>query len=221
MSAVELELRVAWQQHIGTSAAACEWFDAVLGRHREPARQYHDVRHVGWVVRHVLAIAERSSIDDLAATVAAAFFHDAVYDPQRSDNEAASATLAQHALGELDWSPARARRVAELVRATEGHDVEHADRDTCVLLAADLAVLAAEPARYADYATAVRREYAHVDDAAWRSGRSAVLRSLLARPHLFAPDLELGDWEARARANIAAELASLSDGGSSESRAGP
>ena len=40
-------------------------------------------------------------------------------------------------------------------------------------------------------------------------GRSAVLRSLLDRPHLFAPGLGLHDWEQRARANIAAELATL------------
>ena len=53
------------------------------------------------------------------------------------------------------------------------HDLEGVDRDTAVLLAADLAVLAAEPSRYVEYATAVRREYAHVDDDAWRAGRAA------------------------------------------------
>ena len=82
------------------------------------------------------------------------------------------------------------RHVAEMVMATAGHDVDGVDRDTAVLLAADLAVLAAEPSRYADYATAVRREYAHVDDGGWRAGRSAVLRTLLARPRLFAAELE-------------------------------
>ncbi len=213
MSAVELELRVAWQQHVGTSPAAAEWFDAVIAHHREPARHYHDERHVGWVVRHVVAIADRAQVDDLDATVTAAFFHDAVYDPQRADNEAASARLAARALGEIGWEEPRARRVSELVLATAGHDVEGADRDARVLLAADLAVLAAEPARYSDYATAVRREYAHVDDDAWRAGRSAVLRSLLDKPRLFAAGLGLDDWEQRARANMAAELAALSGGG--------
>ena len=213
MSAVELELRVAWQRHVGSSPAAAEWFDAVLAHHREAGRQYHDERHVGWVVRHVTEIAERVPVDDLDATVAAAFFHDAVYDPQRDDNEAASARLAVRVLGDVGWDEQRVRRVSELVLATAEHDVEAADRDTRVLLAADLAVLASEPARYADYATAVRREYAHVDDAAWRAGRSAVLRRLLDRPRLFASDLGLESWESRARANMAAELASLTSGG--------
>ena len=209
MSGVELELRVAWQRHLGTSPVAGTWFDEVLGAYRAEGRHYHGVRHVGWVVRHVETIAVDHPVDDLAATVAAAFFHDAVYDPTRHDNEAESAAMAARAVGEIGWVGPVCRHVAELVLATAGHDVQGVDRDTAVLLAADLAVLAAEPSRYADYTTAVRREYAHVDDSAWRTGRSAVLRTLLDRPHLFAPELALDDWERRARANITSELASL------------
>jgi predicted metal-dependent HD superfamily phosphohydrolase len=209
MAGDELELRVAWQQHVGDSAAARHWFDSVLTRYREPGRHYHGARHVAWVVRHVLSLARAAPADDLDAVVAAAFFHDAIYDPVTDDNEAASARLARRALGEIGWEPARVDRVAAMVEATRAHDLDGAEHDTSLLLAADLAVLAAEPARYRDYATAVRREYAHVDDAGWRSGRAAVLRSLLDRPHLFARELGLDDWETRARANLTAELASL------------
>jgi predicted metal-dependent HD superfamily phosphohydrolase len=209
MSGVELELRVAWQRHLGMSAVATEWFDTVIGAYRAEGRHYHGVRHVAWVVRHVQAIASDHPVDDLDSTVAAAFFHDAVYEPTRDDNEAESAAMAERAVHDIGWTEPACRHVSELVLATAGHDVDGVDRDTAVLLAADLAVLAAEPSRYAEYATAVRREYAHVDDAGWRAGRAAVLRALLARPHLFAPDLTLIEWERRARANLTSELASL------------
>jgi len=209
VSGVELELRVAWQRHLGTSAAAAEWFDTVLGAYRAEGRHYHGVRHVAWVVRHVVAIADDHPVGDLDATVAAAFFHDAIYEPARHDNESESAAMAERAVREIGWPDGASGHVAAMVMATADHDVAGADRDTAVLLAADLAVLAAEPARYAEYATAVRREYAHVGEGAWRDGRSAVLRSLLARPHLFAPELDLGEWERRARANLTSELASL------------
>ena len=209
VSGVELELRVAWQRHLGTSEVATEWFDTVLGAYRADGRHYHGVRHVAWVVRHVESIAADHPVDDLDGTVAAAFFHDAIYEPTRHDNEAESAAMAERAVREIGWTDAACRHVAEMVMATAGHDVEGADRYTAVLLAADLAVLAAEPSRYADYATAVRREYAHVDDDGWRAGRSAVLRTLLARPRLFASELELDEWERRARANLTSELASL------------
>jgi predicted metal-dependent HD superfamily phosphohydrolase len=56
----------------------------------------------------------------------------------------------------------------------------------------------------------VRKEYGHVSDDVWRVGRAAVLHSLLDRPRLFAPRLQLGEWERRARANITSELAQLS-----------
>ncbi len=202
-----LELRVAWEQHLGRSPAATAWFASVVTGYRRPDRHYHSVRHVRWVLRHVADLGP--SVEDLGAVVAAAFFHDAIYDPKRADNEHASARLADRALTELGWEPTRRERVVAMIEATVGHDVEHADSDTRVLLAADLAVLAAEPARYGDYVEAVRREYGHVGDEQWRAGRSAVLRALLERPNIFSPELELHHWEQRARANITAELATL------------
>lgn len=204
-----LELRVAWEQHLGRSPVAGAWFESIVWRHRAPGRHYHGVRHVRWVVRHVLDLAGRHPVSDLAAIVAAAFFHDVVYEPTAHDNEAASARLATDALLEIGWPAERTERVASMIIATVGHDVTDADLDTQVLLAADLGVLATDPARYGDYVRAVRREYAHVTDPDWRTGRAAVLRSLTDRATLFAPDLGLDEWERRARANIAAELAEL------------
>ncbi len=207
----ELELHVAWQRFVAAERA---WFDAVLERHREPHRRYHSVRHLRWVVRHAVALTDAyaTRIGDAGAVVAAAFFHDVVYDPTAHTNEAASAGLAERALGELGWPVPRASRVATLVRAT----AEHAARagpddelDTAVLLAADLAVLAADPASYQEYVIGVRAEYSHVDDAAWRAGRTRVLRSFVDRVAIYDPVLGLTDWERRARANLAAELATL------------
>lgn len=207
MAGDDFELGITWERHLGRSPVARSWFQSLLARYREPGRHYHGIRHVRWVVRHVTDLAWAA--DDTGAVIVAAFFHDAVYDPTRPDNEAASAQLADRALTELGWETPRRRHVVQMIEATTSHDVETADRDTQVLLAADLAVLAAEPSRYSDYANAVRREYGHIADDEWRSGRTAVLRSLLDRPHLFAPVLELHEWEHRARTNITAELASL------------
>lgn len=207
----ELELRVAWEAHVATEPG---WLDTLLELHRQPHRRYHGVRHVGWVVRHALDLGgtHADRVDDLGAVVAAAFFHDAVYDPTRTDNEFASAALAQRALGELGWAAPRIVAVAELVTATADHvapSAPGAALDTAVLLAADLAVLAADPASYAEYVTGVRAEYAHVSDAEWAVGRGRVLHNFLERAAIFDPALGLDTWERRARGNIAAELAAL------------
>ena len=55
----------------------------------------------------------------------------------------------------------------------------------------------------------VRAEYAHVPDDAFRSGRAAVLRSLLDAGPLYRTRFATERWEARARENLTAELEAL------------
>ena len=132
----EQEVRLAWEQHVGRSPEADRWLQSVVARHREPHRHYHTLRHVCWVLRHVATLAGKGLTRDLGAVVAAACFHDVIYDPTAGDNEAASAALAAQALGEIGWMPARTAAVAAMVEATAGHE-QQADRDTAVLLAAE------------------------------------------------------------------------------------
>ena len=204
----EAELRAAWTVTVGSGHAELAAFDDVIGRHREAHRRYHGVRHVTWVVRHIHELGAAWPVADLGAVTAAAFFHDAVYDPRAVDNEEQSALLAARVLGELGWTDERCAAVGRLVRATARHHAGD-DPDCAVLLDADLAVLGADPAAYQAYVTGVRAEYAHVDAAAWRTGRAAVLRDLLARHPLYATAAARARWEARAAANMIAELATL------------
>jgi predicted metal-dependent HD superfamily phosphohydrolase len=204
----EVELRTAWTSAIGHDPRCLAAFDEVVGRHREPQRRYHGVRHIVWVVRHVHELAAEVSVRDAGAVVAAAFFHDAVYRPGASDNERESAALAERVLADLGWDATRCRVVGDLVRATERHEPD-GDPDRSVLIDADLAVLGSEPAAYQAYVTGVRAEHAAVDEDAWRRGRAAVLRRLLDRDPLYATVPGGRRWESRARANLAAELATL------------
>jgi predicted metal-dependent HD superfamily phosphohydrolase len=212
----DAELRAAWSDAVGTSPEAWEVFDDVVGRHRAPERRYHGVRHVTWTVRHVRELSAIVPVADEAAVIAAAFFHDAVYDVTADDNEARSAALAERVLSELGWSDDRCSRVARLIIATAGHeptddaDADAADKaDEAVMVDADLAVLGSEPAAYQAYVTGVRAEYGQLDDEQWRTGRRAVLRRFLGRESLYSTEPGRSRWERRARANMAAELASL------------
>ena len=83
------------------------------------------------------------------------------------------------------------------------------DPNGCVLSDADLAILAAAPDRYAAYVTDVRREYALVAEPDFRAGRAHVLPELLGKSHLFHTTYARDRWEARARANVEAEVARL------------
>ncbi|WP_328328148.1 HD domain-containing protein [Streptomyces sp. NBC_00455] len=176
----------------------------LLARWAEPHRRYHTTAHLTAVLDHIDTLAGHAA--DPAAVRLAAWFHDAVYRPDRSENEERSAQLAERALTEAGVPEARTAEVARLVRLTAGHDPQPGDTNGEVLCDADLAILAATPAVYGQYAAAVREEYAFVPDQAFREGRSAVLRELLGLPRLFHTDHGQAQWEPRARQNLATEL---------------
>ncbi|MFF5079470.1 metal-dependent phosphohydrolase [Actinoplanes sp. NPDC000266] len=178
----------------------------LLTRWSEPQRQYHTVEH----------LADVLNVVDLHAGLArhpervrlAAWMHDAVYDPRAlgDANERDSAEFAEGLLTTLGVPEANAAEVARLVGLTAGHATGDDDPDGELLCDADLAVLAGDDEQYAAYTAAIRREYAHVPDDAFKDGRAQVLKALLELPSIYrlAPLRE--QWEARARANLEKEL---------------
>ena len=204
------ELRAAWAAAVGTSSDAEAAFDDVVGRHRQAHRRYHTVRHVTWVVRHVQELAAEEPVDDLDAIVVAAFFHDAVYDATATDNEAQSAALARRVLIELGWPPARAETVAHLVQATADHAPSGLGRRQ--------RARGRRPGRAGQrpsglpglrHRRAQRVRPRRRCGVAHRSGRGRCA-GMLDRAPLYATAAGRRRWEARARANVVAELATLS-----------
>lgn len=188
-----------------TEAVAAE----LLARWSEPQRKYHTVDHLRFMLGVIDENAGAADHPDLVRL--AAWGHDAVYDPRvmGDGNEQASAILSARLLHRCAVPAAAITEVMRLVRLTAGHHVGEQDRDGALLADADLAVLARDPSSYAAYVAAVRAEYAHVPDDAFRGGRAAVLRGLLALPVLFrVPRLHLA-WEETARRNLRRELAAL------------
>ncbi|MFF4878381.1 metal-dependent phosphohydrolase [Micromonospora sp. NPDC000668] len=187
--------------------------EQLLSRWREPHRHYHTAVHLTAVLdvvdRHA-GLADRADLVRLAA-----WCHDAVYDPRAAGdaNERDSATLAGTVLTELGVPAPAVAEVRRLVLLTAGHVVAPGDRDGELLCDADLAVLAAPPATYDRYAAAIRREYAHVPEPAFRVGRAMVLTGLLALPALFRLPPLAGRWEQPARNNLRRELATLTAAG--------
>lgn len=176
----------------------------LLDRWAEPQRRYHTLDHLVAVLARTTELTAYAADPDTVAL--AAWFHDVVYRPERSENEERSANLAERALPEAGLSATRTAEVARLVRLTVTHDPADGDRNGEVLCDADLAVLAGDPANYAAYAAAVRAEYAFVPDDAFRSGRADILRRLLDLPTLFRTPYGQEQWEAVARRNLATEL---------------
>jgi predicted metal-dependent HD superfamily phosphohydrolase len=179
----------------------------LLARWAEPQRRYHSTDHLITVLDNIAELTDHACApDDLDAVLLAAWFHDAIYRPDRSENEERSAALAERALPEAGVPQARTAEVARLVRLTVTHDPAEGDTNGEVLCDADLAVLAGSPQEYADYAAAVREEYGFLPDDVFLPGRAAVLRQLLGLPKLFRTPCGRSNWEHTARRNLTTEL---------------
>ena len=146
---------------------------------------------------------------DVGIIVAAAMYHDAVYEPKSPANGRASARLAHRDLVRFGWAADRIGRVGAMIEGTATH-TDAPDLDTAVLFDADLSILGADDNGYAAYVAAVRDEYRHVDDDAWATGRLAVLCSLLERDAIYSTEPGIGRWESSARSNLGREIADLS-----------
>ncbi|WSL21728.1 hypothetical protein OG302_23420 [Streptomyces sp. NBC_01283] len=202
------ELRARWHATLlraseGTPDPA-PYADNLLARWAEPQRRYHTTAHLTAVLDHIDVLEDHA--DDPELVRLAAWFHDAVYAPDRSENEERSARLAERALQEAGLAPADTAEVARLVRLTVSHDPADGDHNGEALCDADLAILAAAPDAYAAYAAAVREEYSFVPDEDFRAGRAAVLRQLVALPRLFRTPYGAAEWEGPARENLATEM---------------
>ncbi|WP_029106404.1 hypothetical protein [Mycobacterium sp. URHD0025] len=176
----------------------------LLARWSESHRKHHNVAHLHEVLDAIGTLADDGLHFDREAVELAAWFHDAIYDIGRDDNEDRSAMLARQLLeGAADRD-----EVARLVLATKSHKVDGDDINAAVLSDADLSVLGAPAVRYRQYADAVRDEYAAVPDDVFRPARARVLAALLDGPIFHtAPGRER--WEEQARRNITDEITEL------------
>jgi predicted metal-dependent HD superfamily phosphohydrolase len=177
-------------------------------RYNEPHRHYHTTKHL----LHVLTMIDQLAEDhDLFLVRLAAWYHDAIYaiPAGQVSNEEASARLALRELSRVGLEQEDLNQVARLVRLTETHLPGPRDPEGELLCDADLAILASEPAEYADYIAAVRAEYLQVPEEQFMAGRLAVLTEL-ADHEIFRTSKGRKMAEA-ARVNLTTEINTLKD----------
>jgi len=170
-----------------------------------PVRAYHCLAHVAALMKlcstHQAALQRRDLVE------LAIFFHDVVYDPKAKDNEEQSARLFERYATEVKLDPESKETVVKWIIDTKTHTTAdtQSDSDEDYFLDFDLAILGENEERYNAYARQIRREYSHIPDEAYRTGRAQVLERFLQVPSLFrtAPFKLVED---RARSNVRKEI---------------
>jgi predicted metal-dependent HD superfamily phosphohydrolase len=179
-------------------------FEELSRLYSSPHRAYHNLHHIVALLEQARRFETR--IDDFILVGFAIWFHDAVYDTRKKDNEERSAEYAVSSLARLQ-SPAS--QVRDLILATRKHDNAGLPPDGALFLDFDLSILGVEPGAYEKYAAAIREEYSWVPSLLYRRERRKVLKSFLRRDRIYFTDVMFDLYEAPARHNIETELAAL------------
>lgn len=194
--------------------------ESLLQAWEQPHRAYHHSGHLSQMLTDLDRLyAHRTQGSTPLPLVLAAWFHDAVYEGAPGEDERRSEQLAGASLEPLVTagllSEEELQLVCLLIRATAAHELPESTElpagynpaDIEFFLDADMAILAADSARYRRYLRGVRSEYSHFDDEAFRTGRTSFLHSVLERERIFLSERARELWEEPARTNLCGELA--------------
>ncbi|HMN27102.1 MAG TPA: hypothetical protein PKE45_03015 [Caldilineaceae bacterium] len=194
-----------WQQ-FGVARPAAELFAELQGHYAEPWRAYHTAEHIGECLGHfdpVRGLCQRPAEVEMAI-----WFHDAIYDPRRSDNEERSAEWALAALAAAGVAMPVRHRVYALIMAT-AHDAPPQTVDEQFIVDIDLAIFGQPPARFDQYEAQIRQEYRWVPELVFHSRRVELLRTFLARERIYSTDYFYTRLESAARENLNRSLARM------------
>jgi predicted metal-dependent HD superfamily phosphohydrolase len=183
----------------GGGALAQKLFERLIARYAEPSRHYHSLQHL------VECISHFEAAEGLAAhpgeVEMALWFHDAIYELGRHDNELVSASWAVAELLSAGVEPRAVERIRALIMATL-HSASPTGTDECLLVDIDLSILGAAEPRFQEYERQIRAEYAFVPEALFNQKRKEILQSFLNRARIYSTEYFFQRLEPVARSNL-------------------
>lgn len=170
-------------------------------------RHYHTLTHID----KMCELMEQFEPNPPPELRFAVFFHDAIYDTTREDNEEQSALLATKVLSQLGINGAVQSLTSKLILCTKIHQPRPGDLAAMsgLFLDLDLLILASTPIEYDAYAAKIHKEYAWVPEAQYKAGRAHILNAFLERPFIYFTEEIRKRHERAARENIQRELSTL------------
>lgn len=175
-------------------------------------RHYHNMGHVCFVIRMTYTFIVNKPIAGSWISDAytfAAFFHDAIYDTTRDDNEERSAEYAGSVLEELYLPEELIQLTEDMIVSTKKHIPVKENDNIGNFLDCDLSILGSSTSAYDNYRNAIRKEYSWVPEAEYNKKRASLLKKMLMRENLFYSDKLRSMFEFQARKNLVREIRML------------
>ncbi len=174
----------------------------------EKQRAYHTARHINECLHKLDWAMSQQEFEGHAAVAAALWYHDAVYEPTRHDNEAKSADWAIRFLQGAGVNQECCSLVHSLIMETSHGDSPEGETHQ-LMVDIDLSILGSSPERFAKFEQEIRQEYSWVPLPVYQQRRTELLRFFLAKPRIYCLDIFHDSQEVQARHNIWQAIATL------------
>jgi len=180
---------------------------AIAAAYAAPPRAYHDLHHVGEVLRHFDDVARGPGWTHPHDVAYAVLYHDSIYIAGAKDNETRSAELARAHLAQWPMPEVDADRVAQLIELTARHGAlsrdDVPDEETRLFLDCDMAILGAAPTVFDAYDRGIAAEYRGVVPGwLFTINRKRFLKGLLQRERIYLSDFFHAQLDAQARTTL-------------------
>lgn len=172
----------------------------LLDGYREPQRHYHTLAHIA----QCLGMFDqcKSLADNPDALELAVWFHDAIFEPGKPDNEKRSADLYLQ-LSDGVHDAATRGLVKRLIMATLHDGASLADDDAIYMVDIDLSSFGLSWDDFLQDSQNLRRESADLSDAEYYRRTTSFQNCLLAKERFYQSDYFAERLESQARANLA------------------
>lgn len=184
----------------GSVAGAADAYPVLCSAYAQSHRHYHNLMHI----MSCLLTAEEEFGNNQAFDLIcmALWYHDAVYDPRRSDNEFESNKLFLQHSGKMRlWEPHQ-NAISEAILGTKHITGIEKDSLSAHVNDVDLSILSADEPVFDEYEDNIRKEYQFAPEQVFRSTRVQILQGILNREWVYSTTHFRRKYEAAARANL-------------------
>lgn len=206
-----IELSREWVELVSDWASADEAlaiFQKLSQLYNEPGRSYHSLRHISELLSLLKKVPEPPK--DLTALKLAIWFHDAIYNPKRNDNEENSAKLSKQVLTPMLYEGSSLpNMVYTLIMSTQKHKPVSHSYDCRLMIDLDLSILGSSKERYQEYTRQIREEYSQYPSYIYKIGRKQQLHRFLDSTWIYHTAYFRNKYDQVARENIRWELKNL------------
>lgn len=180
-----------------------ELWNEIEKNYSHPKRHYHTLEHLDNLLIQLTEV--KNEIRDWQTILFTLYYHDAVYNSLKSDNEEKSAELAEQRMKQIAVPLAIIESCKLQILVTKSH-VKSTESDTNYFTDADLSVLGQSWEIYSQYSKKVRKEYIMYPDLVYNPGRKKVLSHFLSMDRIFKTDIFHSKFELQAKKNLQKEI---------------